>query len=222
VKQFGGWQMPDHEKHLIEWMNKTNDLADGRQRYQGRKQGLALEWCKQFRVAVDVGAHIGLWSYYLAQKFATVHAFEPVAEHRECFAVNVTSSKVTMHACALGESDGLIAMNTTPTSSGDSAVKGHSMLATVTGSGDIPMMRLDEFNLQDVDFIKIDCEGYELFVLRGGVETIKRCRPCIIVEQKPGNGQKFGLGETDAVPYLQSLGYVLRKKTSGDFILSWD
>ena len=101
-------------------------------------------------------------------------------------------------------------------------VMGHSMLAAVAGAGDIPMRRLDDFNFQDVDFLKIDCEGYELFVLRGATELLKRCRPCIIVEQKPGNAQKFGLQETEAVPYLQSLGAVLRAVKSGDFVMSWD
>jgi len=222
VKEFGGWQLPDHEEHLLGWFRKTNDVASGRQRYQGKKQQLALQWCKKFRTAVDVGGHVGLWSYYLASHFATVHAFEPVAEHRECFAVNVTAGNVTMHACALGERDGLIAMNTKPNSSGDSVVMGHSMLAAVAGSGDIPMRRLDDFNFQDVDFLKIDCEGYELFVLRGATELLNRCRPCIIVEQKPGHAQKFGLQETEAVPYLESLGATLRKVISGDFIMSWD
>jgi len=213
VKQFGGWSLPDHEQHLIEWMQKTNDNRDGRLRYQGTKQDAAMLFCKQFRVAVDVGAHVGLFSFYLAKRFATVHAFEPVAAHRECFAVNVTAGNVTLHDCALGERDGSIAMHTSEGSSGDS---------WVDGDGEIPMKRLDDFSLQDVDFVKIDTEGHELFALHGGEETIKRCRPCIIVEQKPGRAQKFGLRETEAVDYLRSLGAVLRKVMSGDFIMSFD
>jgi FkbM family methyltransferase len=222
VKEFGGWQLPDHEEHLIGWMRKVNDVAEGRQRYQGKKQVAAIKWCRQFRTAVDIGGHVGLWSYYLASKFSRVHAFEPVTAHRECFAVNVTSENVTLHGCALGERAGSVSMKTAPTSSGDSFVGGHSMLAQVDGAGDIPMRRLDEFELQDVDFIKVDCEGYELFILRGAEETLRRCRPCVIVEQKPGHAQKFGLPETEAVDYLQSLGAKLRVRMSGDFILSWD
>src|SRR5207253_8255033 len=33
------------------------------------------------RLAVDVGAHVGFWSYYLVLAFRNVHAFEP-SEHR--------------------------------------------------------------------------------------------------------------------------------------------
>jgi FkbM family methyltransferase len=135
--------------------------------------------------------------------------------------VNVTAQNVTLHACALGEKEGWVSMKTAPTSSGDTFVTGHSMLAEVAGAGDIPMKRLDDFGFQDVDFLKVDCEGYELFVLRGAEEMLKRCRPCVIVEQKPGHAQKFGLPETAAVPYLQSLGAALLQEISGDFILAW-
>jgi FkbM family methyltransferase len=223
MKEFGGWQFPDHELHLIEWMKKVNDLKDGRLRYQGKKQDAAMKLCKQFRTAVDVGAHVGLWSYYLERQFDHVEAFEPVSAHRECFLMNLADSErasadgaipgFTLHACALGDHEGSISISTETGSSGNSFI---------SGDGDIPLKRLDDFNLQDVDYIKLDAEGGELPALRGGEETIKRCRPCIIVEQKPGRAQKFGLPETGAVAYLQSLGAVLRQEISGDFLMSWD
>lgn len=104
-------------------------------------------------------------------------------------------------------------MYTAPTSSGDSYVK---------GEGDIHMKRLDDFDILDVDFIKLDTEGHELFCLRGGEEMLKRWKPVICVEQKPGKAQQFGLKETGAVTYLQGLGAKLRLTMSGDFFLSWD
>jgi FkbM family methyltransferase len=120
---------------------------------------------------------------------------------------------VILHPCALGEMESMVSIYTAPTSSGDS---------WVDGVGDIPMKRLDDFGLQDVDFIKLDCEGFELFALRGGEEMLKRCRPCVIVEQKPGRAQKFGLRETEAVDYLRGLGAHLRTVISGDYVVSWD
>jgi hypothetical protein len=90
----------------------------------------------------------------------------------------------------------------------------------VKGEGDIPMITLDSLALDEVDFIKADCEGFELFALRGAVDTILRCKPVIIVEQKPGRAQKFGLLETEAVTFLEDLGvgYKVVKEMSGDFI----
>jgi FkbM family methyltransferase len=213
MKSFGGWQFPDHEEHLQGWMRKVNDISFGRQRYQGKKQIAALGFCRARRVAVDIGAHIGLWSFYLARQFETVHAFEPVMAHRECFRANVTAANVTLHECALGEEDGAISMHTTTGSSGDS---------WVSGAGDIPLRRLDDLALENVDLIKLDCEGGELRALRGAEDTLKRCRPCVIVEQKPGKAQQFGFRETEAVDYLRSLGAVQRAVMSGDYILTCD
>lgn len=216
MKQAHGWHLPDHERHLIEWMNHAKnrrDIVDGRVMYQGVKQRAAMSHVKAFRTAVDVGAHCGLWSFYLAKQFDAVHAFEPVAAHRECFMENVKAPNVQLYDVALGEKAGNVSIQTKTGSSGDS---------WVSGSGPIPLRTLDEFALDNVDFVKIDTEGHELFVLRGAEDTLKRCKPTIIVEQKPGRAQLHGLNERDAIPYLQSLGAVLRKEISGDFIFTWD
>lgn len=213
MKLVGGVWLPAHETHLVGWMEKMNQVVGGKLTYQLDKRTQALKWVKHWRTAVDVGAHCGLWSMDLCKRFQSLHAFEPVNLHRQCFESNINAQNVHLYAVALGETDGMISIHTANTSSGDS---------WVDGAGDIPMKRLDEFDLQDVDFIKLDCEGYELFALRGGEETIKRCHPCVIVEQKPGRAQKFGLPETGAVDYLISMGAVLRAERAGDYILTWD
>ena len=46
----------------------------------------------------------------------------------------------------------------------------------------VPVRTLDSFNFEIVDLIKIDTEGYELPVLRGGRETIGRERPQLYIE----------------------------------------
>jgi FkbM family methyltransferase len=213
LKQVGGVWLPEHETHLVDWMVKKNQVVDGKLTYQLDKRNLALKYVKNWRTAVDVGAHCGLWSMDLAKRFQQLHAFEPVALHRECWAKNVLNENAIVYPCALGETEGMIAIHTAETSSGDS---------WISGKGDIPLRRLDDFDLQDVDFIKMDTEGHELFVLRGGEATIRRCKPTIIVEQKPGHGKHFGIGDTEAIPLLQSWGAVLRAERSGDYIFSWD
>lgn len=233
MKQHQGVWLPDHEQHLLGWMTSSGELVDGRGTYQIKKLRAALERCRSFRTAVDVGAHVGMWTMQLAKRFAAVHSFEPVAEHRACFAANLShdhdsllgamgigadigfvgregASRVTLHPCALGDHAGNVRMETAPTSSGDTRIG---------GDGDIPLRTLDSFDLRDVDFIKLDCEGYELFALKGGEQTISRDLPTIIVEQKPGHAQHFGLGETEAVKWLQSLGYECAQKMSGDFVM---
>lgn len=206
--------MPDGETHLVDWMTRNGEVINGRGTYQIKKLRAALAHCRQFRTAVDVGAHVGLWTMRLLGEFRMVHAFEPVAAHRDCWQRNLAGMSaghdLFMHACALGDMTGSVRIETAPTSSGDSRVG---------GDGDIPLRTLDSFNLQDVDFIKLDCEGYEYFALRGGEQTIRRDLPTIIVEQKPGRGQRFGLREVQAVEWLQSLGYACVEKMSGDYVM---
>lgn len=217
MKQALGWWFPDHERHLIEWMSAPGNAMpiNGRPAYQGKKQLAALAAVTRFndrplRVAIDVGGHIGLWSYNLAPAFRQVHAFEPVAYLRECFAKNVQSENVTVHPVALGAAEGSVSMHTTTESTGDS---------WVNGEGAIPMFTLDSFGLDEVDFIKIDCEGYEENVLRGAVKTIDCHRPVIIVEQKREMAKRFGLEPLGAVKFLRTMDYVINAEIGGDFIM---
>lgn len=218
-----GWWFPNGETHLMNWMAnpKVRMMLNGRAAYQGQKQEAAIALCRNFRTAVDIGGHIGLWSFNLAHRFTLVEAFEPVAAHRDCFEANIWAkgvdghplTNVALHDCALGDREGNVKIRTEPTSSGDSRVD---------GDGDIPMHTLDSFDLQEVDLVKIDAEGFELFILRGAEATIARWKPVICVEQKPGHAVKYGLGDTDAVPFLKSLGYRVAKEMSGDFLMVAD
>ncbi|HEX7455692.1 MAG TPA: FkbM family methyltransferase [Gallionella sp.] len=214
MKQHQGIWLPDHEQHMIEWMNSSGEIVDGRGTYQIKKLRAALLHVKQYRTAVDVGAHVGFWSMHLAPRFRELHAFEPVKAHRECFESNLTAPNVALYACALGNKEGGVTLD---------VPKGSSGGTHISGAGDIPLKRLDDFELPDVDFIKIDCEGYELAVLQGAVETLQRCHPCIIVEQKQHiMAKNFGTSGTPAVDFLIALGAKQRAVLSGDHIVTWD
>lgn len=205
------WYWPDHEVHLIDWVAENGGLVlNGRKSYQGAKQLLALRHCRSFHTAIDVGAHIGLWSFNLAQHFEMVHAFEPVAEHRECFAKNVRAEEVVLHDCALGAAPGRVSMDVASGSSGDSKV---------TAGDEVEVRTLDSFGIRNVDFIKVDCEGYEENVLRGAEQTILQWKPTIIVEQKREMASRFGLQPLGAVEYLKGLGYKQVAEHGGDFVM---
>lgn len=225
----GGWWLPDGEAHLQEWMLKVNRRVAGRLTYQCHKYEAARSYVRARRVAVDVGAHVGLWSWMMAQDFARVIAFEPMAEHRACFEKNVAAMEthVTLNDCALGAKPGKVRLaRRTPNSSGDTGVEPmtRANLETQREEDLVALRTLDEFALPVLDFLKIDCEGYELFVLQGARETLKRCKPCIIVEQKPETGMvaRYGVGARDAVTFLERLGARVRRAIQGDYILTWD
>lgn len=220
MKQVGPWAFPDNETHLIDWMASPKGfrIVNGRPSYQGKKQLRAMDFVPmdRRRTAIDVGAHIGLWSFNLAHWFEKVEAFEPVTAHRECWRLNMAAiteetSILSLYPFALGEREDMVTIHTSPTSSGDSWVKGR---------GTVPMKTIDSFGFTDVDFIKLDTEGYEEFILRGAAETIEQCRPVVIVEQKRDMATtRFGLKPLGAVKLLIGMGYKVVEEISGDYIL---
>jgi FkbM family methyltransferase len=193
---------------------------DGKPTFQFRKFAKAFPMIRDFRHAVDVGAHVGLWSRVLARMFARVTAFEPMPQCRDCFERNIRSedrARVTLHACALGSTDGELRFKYKLANSGTT----HVIPGATAGDATVPVRRLDDFDLGVVDFLKIDVEGYELAVVQGGEQVIRRSRPTIIVEQKPGTPQRYGFDQLGAVRQLQKWGAQLEFEWSGDYCLRW-
>lgn len=218
MKQVGGVWMPDTERHFEQWMRERNEVVDGRLTYQYHKLREAMGWVKKFRVACDVGGHIGTWSSHLARKFQYVHAFEPVPLFRQCFEKNVPMKNVLLYACALGSVSGRMVRMVV-----DPADTGGTHIDATAESGDTVMRKLDEFDLQELDFLKVDCEGAEASVIEGARDTIRRCKPCCVIEQKQHKmAQNYGTSGTPAVDLLKGMGAKVRKEMSGDWILSWD
>jgi FkbM family methyltransferase len=222
VIRYKGLFLPDGETHLVEWMEKAGQTLGGRPAYQLHKYRAAAVYAPALQVAVDVGAHVGQWTLAMLGDFSHVEAFEPVPAYAACFKANVAAEldRVRLHELALGDRPGRAGLCCPdPASHGDTFVAAEGDVPNA--AQDIEVRTLDSFALPRVDFMKIDCEGYELRVLKGAEATLRRCRPALIVEQKPGRPQRHGLGQLGAVEYLQSLGAKLCKEMSGDFVLAW-
>lgn len=221
MKEWRGWQFPDTEHHLIGWMQQINDVRFGRPTYQASKYDAALELLprNRRRCAIDIGANIGLWSWLMVQDFRDVQAFEPVPTYADCWERNVPGTKATLWRVALGAEiqDSVDMVCRTPGSCGDTTVDvGQGGERVASG---VAMRTLDQIALHAVDLIKVDAEGYELHILQGAAETLLRCKPVVIVEQKPGHGETFGLATTAAVTYLEGLGMILERVISGDYVM---
>jgi FkbM family methyltransferase len=225
MKQWRGLWFPDSERHLIDWMATNLTMVGGRPAYQYAKyeRALALLPAERRRVAVDVGANVGLWSRVMLLDFAAVWAFEPVPEHIECLKLNAPEAFV--QPIALGEAQGVTDLiNTTPGSCGDTRIVATEGTETASSADHVvELYPLDYFvELTSVDLVKIDCEGYEEFVVRGAVDTLRRCKPVVIVEQKPGHASKaYGLDDQGARKFLESIGMRVHAEMSGDFIMRW-
>jgi len=150
----------------------------------------ALQVVDRFDLAIDIGAHRGIWTREMKRFFRTVIAFEPVYELYE----QLPRPKFQV---ALGDKPGVCAMRAGTRNTGQNYV--------TDGEG-TPVRPLDPYDFQRVDFMKIDVEGYELKVLKGAKQTIRRWRPFIFVEQN-GLCERYGLYDEQTEDFLDSLGY---------------
>lgn len=217
MESFDAWFLPDGERHMQDWMTKKNQRVEGRLTYQYHKYEAALSHCRHRGVALDVGAHVGFFSYWLARDFTVVHAFEPVAAFRECWTKNMERRGGVLYPYAIGAQRGKVSMKIPAMGDGIDSGGTH-----VSGDGDVDMRTIDEFEFDGVAYLKIDCEGYEHHVIAGARETLIRCRPCVIVEQKQHiMGRNFGIQGTPAVDMLVEMGAKVVREMGGDYILTW-
>ena len=210
-----GWKFPDFETHLPRMLKKNVDKGLPAE-YQIAVRRRSIELCTNRTLALDIGANVGLWSRDFVGSFARVIAFEPVAVFRECLEHNVQGKNFEVQPIALGDQDTQGTMIITEDNSG------HSHLDPATmGTGNVQVVRLDTLNFHDVSYIKIDSEGYEYRILQGSEQTIRRCRPVIVIEQKPHDAYSKQYGQFAAVGLLKEWGMIKLDQVRDDWIMGW-
>ncbi len=143
--------------------------------------------CRREADSIDVGANDGSYVHFLRHYSRTVHAFEPMPELAAILGTKFAHSNVVIHRAALSREDGRAELHM-PVVNGVT-VTGCSTISAPASTKYaahrtviVPMHRLDDVYAGDVGFIKIDVEGHQQAVLDGGVETIRRHRPRMLVE----------------------------------------
>ena len=131
---------------------------------------------------LDIGANIGIYSYYFSKIFRHVDAFEPLSEITYRLD-QISSESLSVRNLALSDSDGQLNIYI-PLVDGNPVA---TLASLEKRDGDfiernVPVKKIDSFNFCDVDLIKIDVEGHEKSVLLGAQKTIRQCRPIMIVE----------------------------------------
>jgi FkbM family methyltransferase len=157
-----------------------------------------LRYVKTRNVAVDVGAHIGIWSRELAKTFGRVHAFEPVRENFDCLTNNVPQN-VACYNMAVSQFAGSVAMHL--------PAHGNSGMWRVRGPGDVACVALDDLPFEALDLLKLDVEGCEGYVVAGAIDTLTRHAPLVIFEDNGLGQTHYGDAWEDPKNTLLALGY---------------
>jgi FkbM family methyltransferase len=155
---------------------------------KGSYEGNIIEWAAHLidptTVFLDIGAHVGTYSLAFAQRCAGVHSFECSPKTFNYLCANIAlrdlHAKITPHRCALGSEAGVVPYYEHSPDGGGNSCHG---FGRTSESVNVEARTLDSFHLDNIGLIKIDVEGFEVNVLRGAVETLKRSHyPRILFE----------------------------------------
>ena len=176
---------------------------------QKEQREASLQYVSNYRNALDIGSNIGQWTRPLSKLFDTVICFEPNPNFRECFDKNITESNVVLHPYALSSHQHTAQQGKTDTH------LNHKIGDTEPRDGDIECRSLDSFKFTEIDYVKIDVDGFEVPLLEGAKETLTINAPVINIEMKR---RKRPLTTRRATKILNDLGYEYVKTTKSDEI----
>jgi FkbM family methyltransferase len=146
---------------------------------------LVVRLCLPRKGFIDVGAHIGsvVAAVFRHDSSIKLYAVEPIPAKIQSLRQRFPTAE--LHECALGDVDKEVPFFVNTKQSGYSSLEKPSHMGTAQVIT-VPLRRLDALiSSNDIDVIKIDVEGAELGVLRGGEALIKISRPLLMFESGP-------------------------------------
>ena len=193
IEKVNNLWVPSNDIHIEQWKN-------GQPFTQNKCLNSFIEWCKSqhqtFRTVLDIGAWCGTWSIAIAKYSQRVHAFEPDKTHFTCLTRNVAPYvNIDPKMIALGDNNEMVSLTNDD----------FTQAKRIIGRGDIQLQTIDSFKFEDVDLIKIDVEGFEMKVLKGGEKTLQQCSFLMI--ELNNNSKKYQSSNVEIEQYLGELGF---------------
>ena len=160
-------------------------------------------------IAIQAGGNCGIYPLYLSDRFTCVITFEPERQNYGCLLKNIENRTNIIASCAaLGDSVGLVGIEPCDYNNGASYV--------IDGR-DVPVIAVDDLGLDSLDLIQLDVEGYEAKALQGASQTINRCKPVMMVEDR-GHGSRYG--SQPLIPWIEhTFGYRQVFDNGWDYVL---
>lgn len=186
--------------------------------YEAEVTSFLLAVLRPGMVFVDVGANLGYYTLLGARGVGfegRVHAFEPAPVQFEHLSLNVRVnrlSNVVLNDCALAEDDGEVKLFMS-----DGWNHGTHSMGQGVGGQRVCVVRCTSLDLYvasqgitRLDVVKMDVEGAELRVLRGGRRTIEQLKPQVVLfEASEVLARSLGDSTREVKEFLESRGYVI-------------
>lgn len=186
--------------------------------YEVEKTEFIRNHCKPGTTAIDIGAHLGIFSVILARLVGPqgkVYSFEPTPFTyqvlKKTIRINKLEKIVKAEQYAVSENNGettFYVHDTSEISNANTSVAhndtGVKPIRVTTISLD---SLLNNNDLKNLSFIKIDAEGAELEILKGAEEVIAKYKPYITLEVHPNNFADAAETQRNIYGFLTDLGY---------------
>lgn len=209
------------------WIERGDTLYSQRLRsgqYQSTNWDFAQTIIPQFRRCIDIGSNNACNAIHYAERFDWVECFEPTQLAQQLWHNTTRDNAVTnctLHTEALGEDTRQTEIVIHERNGGHNhlahwdknprADQSRSSKARQT----VDQRTLDSYGFNEVDFVKIDVEGYELFVLQGALQTITHNRPTLQLEIVDDQCRKFNYSRSDIADVFDGLNYRCVSKING-------
>lgn len=169
---------------------------------------------KKDSIVLDIGANIGWYSLNLAKDVpeGCIMAFEPIPKTYQYLKKNIAINgikNVELYNFGLSDKEGESVFYYDSTLSGAASLRDlHEDREKIKVK--CRVKRIDDFIngiSPKIDFIKCDVEGAEIFVIKGGLKTIKRHLPILFLEMLRKWSAKFECHPNDVIKILSNIGY---------------
>lgn len=200
-------------------MARNDDLGDSiyMRYFEVAEYSFVSRYLHSGMIALDVGAHHGLYTTLAAIRVGNrgrVIAFEPSPRERRWLQWHVRLNRLTnivVEAVALGETNGesdLYLVNGRET--GCNSLR-EPNVSEPTKRVPVLVRSLDHYleneRVATVNFVKIDTEGAELSILKGGSRMLRRDRPVIMCEVQDVRTRPWGYRAREILGFLEGFGY---------------
>jgi len=142
-----------------------------------------------YDLVMDIGANIGCTSILFGELAEQVISFEPSTTTYNLLQKNIKQSgleNIILFNYALGSSNAFSEITYSPDNRSGGFISNQTKISSGHVTEKIEIKKLDDIiddlNIQKIDFIKIDVEGFEKEVIEGARSTIERFRPIIVLE----------------------------------------
>jgi FkbM family methyltransferase len=172
---------------------------------------------KYKRVMVQAGGNCGVMLEKFVLHFDIVYTFEPDPLNFYCLNINLPYTNLIKFNSCLGDTHKLVALNNGLTTNIQDVGAVH--INDHFSSGDVPILRIDDLNLDQCDLIQLDIEGFEYYAILGGINTIKKYHPVLCLEMNVPWAKRYGVSlEQIETLLIKELGYEFKTTHMGDKI----